>query len=105
MSQIRPDHPLRGSIETDEAGLLPPRPYYELVRDDLARNIVSGKLRPGMVLLEGPIATLLGVSRGPVQRALELLAGKTTSASLSALRQSASPISSAVRPRRRTAGC
>src|ERR1700710_331094 len=49
-------------------------PYYELVRDELARNIETGKLWPGVVLLEGPIATLLGVSRGPVKRALELLA-------------------------------
>lgn len=74
MSQIKLEHQLRRSIETDEAGWLQPRPYYELVRDELARNIVSGKLRPGVVLLEGPLATLLGVSRGPVQRALELLA-------------------------------
>ena len=39
------------------------------------------------------------------QRALELLAGNATSASLAAPRQSASPISSAVRPSRRTAAC
>jgi putative spermidine/putrescine transport system substrate-binding protein len=50
------------------------KPYYELVRDELARNIANGKLGQGVVLLEGPIATLLGVSRGPVKRALELLA-------------------------------
>ncbi len=50
------------------------KPYYEIVRDELARNIAAGKLRQGVVLLQGPIAKLLGVSRGPVERALELLA-------------------------------
>ena len=50
-------------------------PYYEIVRDELSRNIRNGRLSLGVVLLEGPIATLLGVSRGPVKRALELLAG------------------------------
>jgi putative spermidine/putrescine transport system substrate-binding protein len=50
------------------------KPYYEIVRDELVRNIASAKLWPGLVLLEGPIATRLGVSRGPVKRALELLA-------------------------------
>jgi putative spermidine/putrescine transport system substrate-binding protein len=49
------------------------KPYYEIVRDELARNIAAGKLWPGVVL-EGPIASLLGVSRGPVKRALELMA-------------------------------
>jgi putative spermidine/putrescine transport system substrate-binding protein len=71
MNQIRLERQLRRS---DEGAQPPARPYYELVRDDLARNILNGKLRPGVVLLEGPIATLLGVSRGPVQRALELMA-------------------------------
>jgi putative spermidine/putrescine transport system substrate-binding protein len=50
------------------------KPYYELVRDEIAANIAAGKLWAGVVLLEGPIASLLGVSRGPVKRALELLA-------------------------------
>lgn len=50
------------------------RPYYEIVRDELSRNIRGGGLPLGVVLLEGPIATLLGVSRGPVKRALEMLA-------------------------------
>ena len=59
-----------------EARLPPPddleaaagKPYYEIVRDELARNIASAKLWPGLVLLGGPIATRLGVGRGPVQR-------------------------------------
>jgi putative spermidine/putrescine transport system substrate-binding protein len=50
------------------------KPYFEIVRDELARNIAAGNLWPGVVLIEGPIASLLGVSRGPVKRALELLA-------------------------------
>jgi putative spermidine/putrescine transport system substrate-binding protein len=74
MNQVKLAYQRRRSIGTDEGGGPPARPYYRLVRDDLARNIRKGKLRPGVVLLEGPIATLLGVSRGPVQRALELLA-------------------------------
>src|SRR4051795_13137187 len=71
MNQIKLDLPL-----AQPAALEGPtgRPYYEIVRDELARNIATGKLWPGVVLLEGPIATLLGVSRGPVKRALELLA-------------------------------
>src|SRR6185312_6956568 len=74
MNQVKLEHQVRRPTGTDEGEQPQARPYYRLVRDDLARNIVSGKLRPGTVLLEGPIATLLGVSRGPVQRALELLA-------------------------------
>ena len=58
-----------------ETGIEPAgKPYFEIVRDEIARNISEGKLRAGVVLLEGPIASLLGVSRGPVKRALELLA-------------------------------
>ena len=51
-----------------------PRPYYEIVRDELRRHIEARHLPRGVVLLEGPVATLLGVSRGPVKRAFELLA-------------------------------
>ncbi len=36
------------------------KPYYEIVRDELARNIATGRLWPGVVLLEGPIATRAG---------------------------------------------
>jgi putative spermidine/putrescine transport system substrate-binding protein len=74
MNQVKLEHQLRRPIGTDEGRRPTAHPYYRLVRDDLARNILNRKLRPGVVLLEGPIATLLGVSRGPVQRALELLA-------------------------------
>lgn len=76
MNQIKFGASLSGLISASDSAVDPraPRPYYELVRDELARNIAAGKLWPGVVLLEGPIATLLGVSRGPVKRALELLA-------------------------------
>ena len=67
---------LAGTFDEPSEAIAPDesRPYYEIVRDELSRNIRSGGLPIGLVLLEGPIATLLGVSRGPVKRALELLA-------------------------------
>ena len=76
MNQIKIDAPIaEPSLALEGAGIAATsKPYYELVRDELARNIAVGKLWPGVVLLEGPIASLLGVSRGPVKRALELLA-------------------------------
>jgi DNA-binding GntR family transcriptional regulator len=46
---------------------------YELVERVLRDNIESGRLPPGLVLLEGPIAELLQTSRAPVQKALHLL--------------------------------
>ena len=74
MSQVKLERQIG---QSDEGESPTRRPYYGLVRNDLAQNILNGKLRPGVVLLESPIARLLGVSRGPVQRALELRAGKT----------------------------
>jgi DNA-binding GntR family transcriptional regulator len=46
---------------------------YEIVEEVLAANIAAGRLPPGLVLLEGPIADILHTSRAPVQRALALL--------------------------------
>src|SRR6185312_6911774 len=46
---------------------------YELVAATLRSNIVSGRLQAGLVLLEGPIATLMKTSRAPVQAALRIL--------------------------------
>lgn len=43
---------------------------YEIVEHILRKNISMGKLPPGLVLLEGPIAEILQTSRAPVQRAL-----------------------------------
>src|ERR1700723_3381282 len=46
---------------------------YELVASVLRSNITSGRLQAGLVLLEGPIATLMKTSRAPVQAALRIL--------------------------------
>ncbi len=46
---------------------------YELVAAALRSNIVSGRLETGLVLLEGPIASLMKTSRAPVQAALRIL--------------------------------
>lgn len=46
---------------------------YDLVAAALRSNIVSGRLPTGLVLLEGPIASLMRTSRAPVQAALRIL--------------------------------
>ncbi len=46
---------------------------YELAEHVLRKNIVEGTLPAGLVLLEGPIAEILQISRAPVQRALQTL--------------------------------
>jgi len=46
---------------------------YEIAEDVLRTNISEGILPPGLVLLEGPIAEILQISRAPVQRALQSL--------------------------------
>jgi DNA-binding GntR family transcriptional regulator len=51
----------------------PSETRYELVERALRANIASGRLSPGLVLLEGPIAALLQTSRAPVQKALQIL--------------------------------
>ncbi len=50
-----------------------PRRRYEIVERVLRSNIAAGRLLPGLVLLEGPIAEMLQTSRAPVQRALQML--------------------------------
>lgn len=49
------------------------KPRYELITKVLRRNIANGRLPPGLVLLEGPIAALMQTSRVPVQSALRFL--------------------------------
>ena len=49
------------------------KPYYEIVRETLARNVENGNLPAGTRLLASSVADRLGVSRPPVKRALELL--------------------------------
>ncbi|MGI3901372.1 MAG: GntR family transcriptional regulator [Janthinobacterium lividum] len=46
---------------------------YEQVEATIKARLSDGSLAPGTVLLEGPIASILGVSRTPVRQALERL--------------------------------
>ncbi len=50
------------------------RSLYEELYLQLKTDIASGKALRGTVLLEGPLAELLGSSRAPVRQALQLLA-------------------------------
>lgn len=58
-------NPRRTRVETSKR--------YELVAAALRANIASGRLPTGLVLLEGPIASLMNTSRAPVQAALRIL--------------------------------
>lgn len=49
---------------------------YEILFTILQRAIITERYNPGDILKDGEIAALLGVSRTPVSRALELLKGK-----------------------------
>ncbi|ANG64145.1 GntR family transcriptional regulator [Marinobacterium aestuarii] len=49
------------------------RPRYMTIRDSLRTSLNQGRITPGLVLLEEPIAQVFGTSRAPVRRALELL--------------------------------
>lgn len=54
-------------------GLRGQEPLYEVISQLLRRNIESGQLPAGLVLIEGPIARLMLTSRAPVQAALRKL--------------------------------
>jgi DNA-binding GntR family transcriptional regulator len=58
-------NPRRAQVETSKR--------YKLVAAALRTNIAAGRLSPGLVLLEGPIAALMKTSRAPVQAALRIL--------------------------------
>lgn len=58
---------------TDEQAATGTQKRYEIAEDVLRSNIEAGVLPPGLVLLEGPIADILQISRAPVQRALQTL--------------------------------
>lgn len=53
-----------------------PRPRYEVVHDVLRASILSGRVKQGVVLIEGPIADLFDSSRAPVRKALKMLHGE-----------------------------
>jgi DNA-binding GntR family transcriptional regulator len=46
---------------------------YRLIHDQLKSAILRGRIAPGLVLLEGPVARIFGTSRVPVRKAFELL--------------------------------
>jgi DNA-binding GntR family transcriptional regulator len=46
---------------------------YRLIHDQLKSAIALGKIEPGLVLLEGPVARIFGTSRVPVRKAFEML--------------------------------
>jgi DNA-binding GntR family transcriptional regulator len=48
-------------------------PAYKLITDALRQSIRRGRLPPGLVLQEGPLASLFGASRSPVKAALRQL--------------------------------
>lgn len=53
----------------------PARPYYEIVEDWVSANIASQSLPLGTRLTVASVAERLGLSRSPVKRALDKLAG------------------------------
>lgn len=46
---------------------------YRVIHDRLKSAIAVGAIKPGLVLLEGPVARLFGTSRVPVRKAFEML--------------------------------
>ncbi|WP_334174911.1 GntR family transcriptional regulator [Pseudoxanthobacter sp.] len=55
------------------AGFTRDSPAYAAIAAVLREAIASGRLGPGAVLLEGPLAALFGSSRSPVKQALQQL--------------------------------
>ncbi|MDA7963598.1 GntR family transcriptional regulator [Ruegeria sp.] len=55
------------------SGIRGQEPLYEVISQILRRNIESGRLPRGLVLIEGPIARVMLTSRAPVQAALRKL--------------------------------
>ncbi len=46
---------------------------YRLIHDHLKKAITLGRVAPGLVLVEGPVARIFGTSRVPVRKAFEML--------------------------------
>ena len=57
----------------DSAGDTDTRLRYRLIHDQLKSAIALGRIVPGLVLLEGPVARIFGTSRVPVRKAFEML--------------------------------
>lgn len=49
------------------------RQRYQRIHDELKAAIQSRHAKPGLVLVEGPLADIFGTSRAPVRRAFEML--------------------------------
>ena len=49
------------------------KPLRELIYDELKNRILTGKLEPGIRLMENTLADELGVSRTPVREAIRKL--------------------------------
>ncbi|MGJ7580145.1 GntR family transcriptional regulator [Variovorax sp. RHLX14] len=62
------------SAGPDPAGSARQSPLYALVADVIRRSIRADRIPAGAVLLEGPVAQLLGCTRTPVRYALNALA-------------------------------
>lgn len=63
----------RDPAEADDAGASAAVPLHARVHAILAEAIADGRIAPGTVLLEGPLAEIFGSSRGPVRQALARL--------------------------------
>jgi DNA-binding GntR family transcriptional regulator len=61
-----------GSVPAAASGAHP-QPRYRLIHDQLKSAIALGRIAPGLVLLEGPVARIFGTSRVPVRKAFEML--------------------------------
>jgi hypothetical protein len=75
MNQVKLERQFR---RWDEGQPPPARPYYGLVRDDLAHNILNGKLRPGVGLRMARVRvwnTIMEDRNSLVRRWVEFLNG------------------------------
>ncbi|WP_158583501.1 GntR family transcriptional regulator [Salinisphaera sp. Q1T1-3] len=65
---------LLSSKSVQESARAAGRPLrYQAIYDALGRALREGRVSPGLVLLEGPVARIFGTSRGPVRKAFEQL--------------------------------
>lgn len=67
---MKPDR-INAVVEMEEPQR--PAPLYAVIGDVLGKAITEGRIEPGVVLLEGPVAELLNSTRTPVRQALRTL--------------------------------